>query len=77
MMIDVNGRTIEKGDVVAPLTGDARGKVCETRTEDGEGFVCVRASHRPYSRGVWYAAEHVQCLTKAKPRDANLKSSRA
>ena len=66
MMLDVNGRSIDKGDVVAPLTGDPKGKVCDTRTEDGEGFVCIRTTHQPYSRGVWYAAGHVQCLRKAK-----------
>lgn len=70
MVCDINGLELTKGDVVAPVSGDMKGKVCGVRTEDGEGFVCVRAAHRPYSKGVWYAAEHVQRLAigKVRPR---------
>lgn len=68
MVCDVNGLKIQKGDVVAPLTGDFKGKVCGVKREDGAGFVCIRATHRPYSKGVWYASEHVQRLQTAKPR---------
>ena len=68
MVLDVNGLKISKGDVVAPLTGDFKGKVCGVKDEDGAGFVCIRATHRPYSKGVWYASEHVQRLQIAKPR---------
>lgn len=66
MVVDVNGLEISKGDTVAPLTGDFKGKVCDLKTDLDTGFVCVRASHRPYSKGVWYASEHVQRLNKAK-----------
>jgi len=66
MPIDINGLKIAKGDVVAPVNGDFKGKVCAVKTEDGMGFVCIRASHRPYSKGVWYASEHVQRLQVAK-----------
>lgn len=69
MVIDVNGLELQKGDVVAPLTGDFKGKICGVKEEMGTGFVCVRASHRPYSKGIWYAAEHVQRLAIAKSRN--------
>ena len=69
MITDINGLELGKGDTVAPLTGDFKGKVCAVRTEDGEGFVSVRASHRPYSKGVWYASDHVQRLQVAKARE--------
>jgi hypothetical protein len=75
MAIDVNGLKLSKGDVVAPISGDLKGRVCDIRVEDGLGFVCVRASHRPYSKGVWYASEHVQRLAKAKPRRREAVSS--
>ena len=68
MVIDVNGLRIEKGDVVAPINGDFKGRVCATKTEEGEGFVCIRAAHRPYSKGVWYASDHVQRLMIAPKR---------
>ncbi len=69
MISDINGLEVDKGDMVAPLTGDFRGRVSAVKLEDGEGFVCIRPSHRPYSKGVWYAAEHVQRLQKAKVPD--------
>lgn len=75
MVIDVNGLKLGKGDIVAPLTGDLKGKVCSLRMEDGLGFVCVRASHRPYSKGVWYAADHVQRLAVAKIRNAKVQAA--
>ncbi len=68
MVEDVNGLALNKGDVVAPLTGDFKGKVCDLRQEDDIGFVCVRVAHRPYSKGVWYASDHVQRLQSAKSR---------
>ncbi|MEX2673723.1 MAG: hypothetical protein WD294_16605 [Phycisphaeraceae bacterium] len=70
MVCDINGLELSKGDVVAPVSGDMKGKVCGLKSEDGEGFVCVRAAHRPYSKGVWYASEHVQRLAigKIRPR---------
>lgn len=68
MVCDINGLELSKGDVVAPVSGDMKGKVCGLKTEDGEGFVCIRAAHRPYSKGVWYAAEHVQRLAIGKVR---------
>lgn len=74
MVCDVNGLALGKGDVVAPLTGDFKGKVCAVKSEDGEGFVSIRAAHRPYSKGVWYASEHVQRLQVAKPRPEKSKS---
>ena len=75
MVCDVNGLELSKGDVVAPLAGDFKGKICGLRKEDGEGFVCVRAAHRPYSKGVWYASDHVQRLQAAKPRTRDDSSS--
>ena len=68
MVIDVNGLKLSKGDLVAPISGDLKGRVCEVKVEEGLGFVCVRASHRPYSKGVWYASDHVQRLQQGKPR---------
>ncbi|MBI1373804.1 MAG: hypothetical protein GC159_13855 [Phycisphaera sp.] len=73
MVEDVNGLALKKGDIVAPINGDFKGKVCSIRNEEGMGFVCIRASHRPYSKGVWYASEHVQRLQigKIRPRRRN------
>jgi hypothetical protein len=71
MVLDVNGLKLGKGDMVAPITGDFKGKICAVKNEDGMGFVCVRASHRPYSKGIWYASEHVQRLQVAKPKDGD------
>ena len=68
MVRDINGLKLGKGDLVAPISGDLKGRVSDTRTEDGLGFVCVRAAHRPYSKGVWYASDHVQLLQQARPR---------
>jgi len=68
MIQDVNGLALKKGDIVAPINGDFKGKVCSVKDEDGLGFVCVRASHRPYSKGVWYASDHVQRLQVGKIR---------
>ncbi|MDX1564312.1 MAG: hypothetical protein R3236_02845 [Phycisphaeraceae bacterium] len=65
-VVDVNGHVITKGDVVAPLNGDFRGRVSDVKSEDEEGFVCIRPSHRPYSKGIWYASEHVQRLAAAR-----------
>jgi len=71
MVLDVNGLQLGKGDTVAPITGDFKGKICAVKAEDGVGFVCVRASHRPYSKGIWYASAHVQRLQVAKVKDAD------
>lgn len=68
MVRDVNGLRVEKGDIVAPITGDFKGRVCAVKEEDGEGFVSIRASHRPYSKGVWYASDRVQRLQVAPDR---------
>lgn len=67
-IIDVNGTEVCKGDMVAPITGDFKGRVCDVKCEDGIGFVCIRASHKPYSRGVWYASDHVQRLAAGRDR---------
>ncbi len=66
MVIDVNGLELGKGDTVAPISGDFKGKICALKSEEGQGFVCVRVAHRPYSKGIWYASEHVQRLQVAK-----------
>ncbi|QNN24529.1 hypothetical protein HED60_20385 [Planctomycetales bacterium ZRK34] len=71
MVLDVNGLQLGKGDMVAPITGDFKGKICAVKNEDGMGFVCVRASHRPYSKGIWYASEHVQRLQVAKVKEGD------
>jgi hypothetical protein len=71
MVGDINGTEIEKGDVVAPLNGDFRGRVSDVKMEDDEGFVCIRPAHRPYSKGIWYPSVHVQRVAKArKPPEA-------
>ena len=67
MVCDANGSKLRKGDVVAPLRGDLRGKICDLRRELGTAFVRIRPAHRPYDRGVWYAADHVQLLQRADP----------
>lgn len=68
MIMDVNGLNLAKGDLVAPLLGDTKGKVSALRREDGVGFVCLKALNRPYSKGVWYPADQVQRLQRFKPR---------
>lgn len=66
--IDVNGLEVKRGDVVAPINGDFKGRVCDVRSEDGLAFICIRPAHRPYSRGVWYPCEHVQRLAAGRIR---------
>lgn len=68
MIVDINGLTLGKGDLVAPLLGDTKGKISATKREDGMGFVCLKALNRPYSKGVWYAADQVQRLQKFRPK---------
>lgn len=68
MICDINGLKLDKGDVVAALFGDLRGKVSAVRREDGLGFVCVKAANRPFSKGIWYASDQVQRLQKARPK---------
>ena len=70
MACDVNGTKLGKGDVVMPLAGGYKGRVCDLKTEEGMGFVCIRAAHQPYSKGVWYASDQVQRLSAAKIKPA-------
>lgn len=72
-VMDVNGQEMRCGDVVAPLSGDFKGRICEVKSEDGLAFVCIRASHRPYSRGVWYPSDHVQRLAAGRDRKKTAK----
>ncbi len=64
---DVDGRMIRKGDTVATLTGNLTAKVCDIAMEtDQTYFVCLRAVHHPFSRGVWHAADQVLRVAGAK-----------
>mgnify|MGYP006295128519 CR=1 FL=1 len=64
----VNGLELHKGDTVSPLSDNMSGRISDIRSEGDMGFICVRPTHKPYSKGVWYAADRVQRLQLAKPR---------
>ena len=58
---DYAGHSIEKGDTVTTLSGGLTGKVCDLAVEtDSTAFVCIKPTHRPFSKGVWHAADRVQ-----------------
>ena len=65
---DVSGLELAKGDTVATLNGDLSAKICDLCEEGGATFVRLRPIHMPYSPGVWYAADQVLRLARAKPR---------
>lgn len=57
---DVDGRDLQKGDIVATLSGNLTAKVCDVAEEGGMGFVCLRAVQHPFSKGIWHASDQVQ-----------------
>jgi len=64
---DVDGRELRKGDTVATLTDNVTAKVTDIVVEtDLTSFVCLRPVHRPFSKGVWHAADQVQRIAVAK-----------
>ncbi|MEX0776677.1 MAG: hypothetical protein WD042_13320 [Phycisphaeraceae bacterium] len=64
---DFDGRPLQKGDTVATLTGNVTAKVTDIVVDtDSTSFVCLRPVHRPFSRGVWHAADQVQRIATAK-----------
>lgn len=65
--IDVDGRELHKGDVVATITGNLTAKICDIAEDFGTLFVCLRAVQHPFSKGVWHAADQVQLIKPAKP----------
>lgn len=65
--IDIDGREIHKGDVVATITGNLTAKICDIAEDFGTLFVCLRAVQHPFSKGVWHAADQVQLIKPAKP----------
>jgi hypothetical protein len=61
--IDISGREVRKGDTVTTISGNMTGKVCDIAVEtDSTMFVCLRAVHMPFSRGIWHAADQVQLV---------------
>jgi hypothetical protein len=61
--VDFSGREVHKGDTVSTLSGSMTAKVCDLAVEpDNTMFVCLRAVHQPFSRGVWHAADQVQLV---------------
>jgi hypothetical protein len=66
-VLDVDGREVRKGDVVATLSGSLTAKVTAICVEsDSTHFVCLRPVHQPFSKGIWHAAEQVQRIGTAK-----------
>ena len=64
---DIDGRVVRRGDTVATLTGNLTAKVCDIALEtDDTAFVCLRAVHQPFSRGIWHAADQVQRIAAAR-----------
>lgn len=62
---DIDGRELQKGDVVATISGNLTAKVCDLAEEMGTAFVCLRAVQHPFSKGVWHAADQVQLIKAA------------
>ena len=65
-IVDVNGRSLKKGDMVATLNDNLTAKICALQFDGDIGFVSLRAVHQPFSRGVWHSADHVQLISPAK-----------
>jgi hypothetical protein len=64
---DMGGRKLAKGDTVMVLAGNVTAKVCDIALEyDNTAFVCLRAAHQPFSRGVWHAADQVMWVASAR-----------
>jgi hypothetical protein len=64
---DVDGRDVRKGDTVATINGNLTAKVCDICIEtDQTVFVCLRATHQPFSKGIWHAADQVQRIGIAR-----------
>jgi hypothetical protein len=64
---DMSGRKMHKGDTVVIVRGSVTAKVCDIAVEsDSTAFVCLRAVHRPFSRGIWHAADQVMWVSAAR-----------
>ena len=64
---DMGGRKLGKGDTVMTVSGNVTAKVCDIALEtDSTAFVCLRAVHQPFSRGVWHAADQVMWIASAR-----------
>jgi hypothetical protein len=63
---DVDGRDLQKGDIVATLSGNLTAKICDVAEEGGAQFVCLRAVQRPFSKGIWHPSDQVQRIKAAK-----------
>ncbi len=64
--IDVNGDSIQKGDTVVTLAGHLTARVADLAVDAEVEFVCLRAMHMPFSKGIWHAADQVQRIGVAK-----------
>ena len=65
--LDIDGREVHKGDTVATLMDHVTAKVMDIAVEaDRTSFVCLRPLHRPFSKGIWHAADQVQRIAVAK-----------
>ena len=67
-VVDVDGRSIEKGDTVATLNDNLTARVSETKYESDTGFVRIKPLQHPYSKGEWHAADRVQRIGRSKPK---------
>ncbi len=63
---DVDGRELQKGDVVATLSGNLTAKICDVAEDGGTQFVCLRAVQHPFSKGIWHPSDQVQRIKAAK-----------
>jgi hypothetical protein len=64
---DMGGRKLHKGDTVMTLADSVTARVCDIAVEnDSTAFVCLRAVHQPFSRGIWHAADQVVWVANAR-----------
>ncbi len=65
---DVNGRPLQKGDVVRPLATAETGRIAKFAVEDGVPFVSVRPIFQSVGPGVWHATDQLVWVAPASKR---------
>lgn len=66
--VDIDGRELEKGDVVTPIRENVKSKIYDIRVEFGTPFVQLRPLHLPYAQAIWHAADCVQWQPQSKSK---------